>query len=767
LKFIFSSLLFLLIPIFSEGQKVALVLSGGGAKGLAHVSILKALEQNNIPIDYVVGTSMGAVIGGFYAAGYTPEEIEEIVLSKDFQSWVNGQAGDDYNYHYTSKDPDPTIFTIGLDVKESISASFKNTFANDAIINYKLTEYLAQASQISGNSFDSLFVPYRAIAAEIFTQEEIVLKDGLLSEAVRASMAVPFFYNPVRVKNDKLLFDGGIYNNFPVDVARKEFNPDIIIGVNVSTAAFQEYPYEEDEKLVDQNLFLYILNKSNLSLLNDQDIYVEPDLKGMNGADFAKVGQLLDSGHSAILKKIPEIKEKIEHRTDSLERLKKRTEFLGKAIPLNINSVQFRGFDSKQVMYLSNIFQLRKQSMLNMEDVRKSYFKLISEDFFNKVYPKISFDAYDSSYVFELTGSSDNSFKIDFGGYLTTRSFSELFLGFRFNTFNKNLAEHALQLYTGRFYQSINYYSRFNIPGKNLFYIEPQMTYNKWDYIDISDIILKDNIPSYFVQQNDLKLGINIGVPVGLKYKLIFSAFNINNGDQYSNTQELQSTDILDELKIDGLKTEITLSRNSLNRILYPDEGKRLALSATYFYGKERYSPGTTSISTESRKLNHSWIKLYLQLEEYYRISRKFYSGWLLESVFSTQPFFSNYQGTLLNTPAFYPLNESRTRILPELRSFKYIAGGLRSIYKPVKKIDIRLEGYIFKPLESLIEIEPQVPGIKSFDNSIHFVGTLNVVYHSPIGPVSLGMNYYSPLVSQWSVMLHIGYLLFNKRSIE
>jgi len=374
LKFIFSSLLFLLIPIFSEGQKVALVLSGGGAKGLAHVSILKALEQNNIPTDYVVGTSMGAVIGGFYAAGYTPEEIEEIVLSKDFQSWVNGQAGDDYNYHYTSKDPDPTIFTIGLDVKESISASFKNTFANDAIINYKLTEYLAQASQISGNSFDSLFVPYRAIAAEIFTQEEIVLKDGLLSEAVRASMAVPFFYNPVRVKNDKLLFDGGIYNNFPVDVARKEFNPDIIIGVNVSTAAFQEYPYEEDEKLVDQNLFLYILNKSNLSLLNDQDIYVEPDLKGMNGADFAKVGQLLDSGHSAILKKIPEIKEKIEHRTDSLERLKKRTEFLGKAIPLNINSVQFRGFDSKQVMYLSNIFQLRKQSMLNMEDVRKSYY---------------------------------------------------------------------------------------------------------------------------------------------------------------------------------------------------------------------------------------------------------------------------------------------------------------------------------------------------------------------------------------------------------
>ncbi len=743
------------------------MLSGGGAKGLAHVSILKELERHNIPIDYIVGTSMGAVIGGFYAAGYTPEEIEEIVLSKDFQNWVNGQAGDDYNYHYTSNDPDPTIFSIGLDVKESISASFKNTFANDAIINYKLTEYLAQASQISGNTFDSLFIPYRAIAADIFTQKEIVLKEGLLSEAVRASMAVPFFYNPVRVNNDKLLFDGGIYNNFPVDIARKEFNPDIIIGINVSTAAFQEYPYEEDEKLVDQNLFLYILNKSNPSLLNEQDIYVEPDLKGINGADFAKVAQLLDSGRSAIIKKIPEIEEKIIRRTDSIERLSKRTEFHGKTIPLSITSVQFRGFNSKQAVYLSNIFQLRKRSMLNSEDIRKSYFKLISEDFFNKVYPKISFNQADSSYIFELTGRSDNSFKIDFGGYITTRSFSELFLGFRFNTFNKNLAEHALQLYTGRFYQSINYFSRFSIPGKNLFYIEPKMTYNKWDYIDISDIILKDNIPSYFVQQNDLKLGTNIGVPVGLKYKLIFSGFYINNGDQYSNTQQLQSTDRLDELKFDGLKTGITLSKNSLNRILYPDEGDRLSLTASYFYGKERYSPGTTSTISESRNLNHSWIKFYLQMEKYYRISGKFYGGWLIESVFSTQPFFSNYQGTLLNTPAFYPLNESRTRIIPELRSFKYIAGGLRSIYKPVNNINIRLEGYVFKPLETLTEIEPQLPGVKSFDNSLHFTGTLNTVYHSPIGPVSLAMNYYSPLRSQWSVMLHIGYLLFNKRSIE
>lgn len=767
MRIIFSFLFLILLPNFISAQKVALVLSGGGAKGLAHLSVLKELEENQIPIDYIVGTSMGAVIGGFYAAGYSPQEIENIVLSKDFQNWINGQAGDYYNYHYVSKEPDPTFFTVELNVKESFSASFKNTIANDAIINFKLAEYLAGASQAAEYDFDDLFIPFRAIAAEIFTQEEIILSDGLLSEAVRASMAVPFFYNPVRVKNDRLLFDGGIYNNFPVDLAREEFSPDVIIGVNVSTPVFEEYPYDEDEKLVNQSLFLYLLNKSNPALLGKGDIYIEPDTKGMSATDFTKVRQLLDSGERAVLRKLPEIRKKIERRVGPDERIKNRAAFIKKEVPLQVSSIQFRGFKSQQNLYLSNLFQLRKKNELDLADIREGYYKLAAEDYFNKMFPKFRFDKMDSSYVFELQGSSDNSFKIDFGGYITSRNFSELFLGFRFNTLKRNLAEHAVHAYTGRFYQSIHYYSRFNIPGKDLFYIEPEVTYNNWDFIDISDILIEENSQSDFVQQNDLKAGLNVGIPVGNKYRMVLQAFYLNNGDQYSNTQELQSTDTLDRLRFDGARSGIVLSKNSLNSLLYPNEGERFEVRGSVYYGQERYTPGTTSLIATENQADHTWFTLGLTWEKYVPLNRKFFAGWEAESVISNQPFFSNYQGTVLNAPAFNPLNDSRTRIIPEFRAFKYLAGGVKGIYKPTKRIDVRLEGYLFAPISTLAEEEPQVPVENLLDGTVHFAGTLNGVYHSPIGPVSLSLNYYEPPGNHWSVMFHAGFLLFNKRSFE
>jgi NTE family protein len=767
LKIFFSFLLIILFPVLVQAQTVALVLSGGGAKGLTHVSILKELERQNIPIDYVIGTSMGAVVGGFYAAGYTPEEIETIVLSRDFQRWINGQSGDYYNNHFFSKDPDPTFFSIGLDVKESITASFKNTFANDAIINYKLSELLAQASQISGNDFDSLFIPFRAVASEIFRQEEIILKSGLLSEAVRASMAVPFFYNPVRVNNDMLLFDGGIYNNFPVDVARSEFNPDIIIGVNVSTPLFSEYPYDDDEKLVNSNLFMYLLNKSNPALLLEKDIYVEPDLKGMSGADFSKVVSLLDSGAAAIARKMPEIIKKIERRMDPEERQIKRQEFKAKSAYLSISSIQFRGFNPQQSIFLSNLFQLRKKSDLSMEDIRLGYYKLAAEDYFNRIYPRLSYDKIDSTFILELQGRGDNSLKVDFGGYITSRNFSELFLGFRFNTFKKYLAEHAIHAYTGSFYQSLNYYSRFIIPGKNLFYLEPLVTYNNWDFLNISDILLNENTESSFVQQNDLRAGINIGLPLGKKYRLVLQGFYLNNGNLYSNTSQLQSSDKLDELKFDGLRSGILLSKNSLNRILYPSEGEKFELETSLFHGKERYKPGTTSIVQEAREDEHSWIRFGMHYEKYISLGRKFSGGWLLESVISNQPFFSNYEGTILNAPEFNPLNDSKTRIIPEFRSFKYAAAGLRFIHNPSKRFDIRLEGYGFLPISHLFELESQVPEEAYFDGSFHFAGTLIAVYHTPVGPISLSLNYYEPLYNSWSIMFHAGFLLFNKRSMD
>ena len=271
MKYLASFIIFLLFYQPLSGQKVALVLSGGGAKGLAHVGVLKMLEEHEIPVDYIVGTSMGGVIGGFYAAGYSTTEIEQLVLQDDFQQWVGGELGENYHFYYSKSEEHAGILNLKLDVDSSLSINAN--LANDIAINFALAEFLAQASQRSNYNFDSLMIPYRTVAADIFTQQVVVLKSGRLNEALRATLSVPFFFRPLRLDN-KFLFDGGVYDNFPISVAREEFEPDVIIGVNVSTKVYDEYPYDEDEELIDESLLSMLLDKPDLKLLTDRDIYL-------------------------------------------------------------------------------------------------------------------------------------------------------------------------------------------------------------------------------------------------------------------------------------------------------------------------------------------------------------------------------------------------------------------------------------------------------------------------------------------------------------
>ena len=218
---IFTLLSFISISTFS--QKVGLVFSGGAAKGLAHVGVLKALEENEIPIDYVAGTSMGAIVGGCYAAGMSPGQIEEIVTSKAFLDWVNGRFEEGNQYYYFKKEEDASFVKLNLSLDSTFNFLLNTSLANDLSLNFALAEKLAQPAAIAKNNFDSLFVPLRVVASDIFTQTQVVIDSGALSDALRASQTVPFFYNPIRV-GGKYLFDGGVYNNFPVDVVQKAFH---------------------------------------------------------------------------------------------------------------------------------------------------------------------------------------------------------------------------------------------------------------------------------------------------------------------------------------------------------------------------------------------------------------------------------------------------------------------------------------------------------------------------------------------------------------
>ena len=155
-------------------QKVGLVLSGGGAKGLTHIGIIRALEENNIPIDYITGTSMGAIIGSLYAMGYSPDDMEELLKSEDFKRWYSGQIEEKYVYHFKKNVPTPEFFNIRFSFKDSLK-NFKPQFLPTSVVNpiqmnLVFVDLYARATASCKGDFDKLFVPFRCIASDVYNK---------------------------------------------------------------------------------------------------------------------------------------------------------------------------------------------------------------------------------------------------------------------------------------------------------------------------------------------------------------------------------------------------------------------------------------------------------------------------------------------------------------------------------------------------------------------------------------------------------------------
>ncbi|MEI6556694.1 MAG: patatin-like phospholipase family protein [Paludibacter sp.] len=280
-----------------DAQKVGLVLSGGGAPGIAHIGVIKALEENNIPIDYITGTSIGALIGGLYASGYSPDEMITFFKSSDFKKMKRFEIRFPKKYFLPTHIIQPQKVQKGLE---------------------KLTR---NATEYSAGNFDSLFVPYRCVASDVYRKELYIFSRGNLATSIRASMTFPFIFEAVKV-DDRLLFDGGIYNNFPADIMQQSFHPDFMIG---SVVAYNPPPANPNDILMQlQNM---IINKTNYYIPDTLGIVLNFDLKKRSMFDFSNIDSLVRIGYLETEKQIESIRMKVLRRITLKEINQKRVSF--------------------------------------------------------------------------------------------------------------------------------------------------------------------------------------------------------------------------------------------------------------------------------------------------------------------------------------------------------------------------------------------------------------------------------------------------------
>ncbi|WP_255611932.1 patatin-like phospholipase family protein [Marinobacterium arenosum] len=292
----------------SEGPRIGLALSGGGARGAAHIGVLRALEEQRIPIDYIAGTSMGSIIGGLYASGMSPDEIERALGSMDWKHIFSDEPPRQERSFRRKRDDDLYL----VKAKPGISDEGELKFPTGAIQGQKFDLALRQLtlSVSSETDFDHLRIPFRAVASDLATGTAVVIGSGDLATAMRASMSVPGAFAATEI-NGRLLVDGGITNNLPIDVVR-DMGADIVIAVDISTPYM---PAEEVDNLFSITAQLTsIMTRTNadrqIASLTERDILIIPELGDITSGDF-----------ESALKAIPRGREAAEAKRDRLAML--------------------------------------------------------------------------------------------------------------------------------------------------------------------------------------------------------------------------------------------------------------------------------------------------------------------------------------------------------------------------------------------------------------------------------------------------------------
>ena len=406
-------------------KKVGLVLSGGGAKGMAHIGAIKIIEEAGIPIDYVVGTSMGSIIGGLYSIGYTPEQMDSMVRKQDWGFLLSDQI----------LRKDMNMQEREADEKYVISVPFNKSAIQD------LTGGLIKGQNISNLfseltlgyhdslDFNKLPIPFACVSENIVKGEEYVFHDGVLSTAMRASMAIPGVFTPVRL-DSMVLVDGGVVNNYPVNVA-KQMGADVIIGVDVQSELRPANELENAGAILSQ--LIDLMGQDNyLKNLKETDVLIKVNVKGYSAASFTKnaVDSLIHRGivaAKAQQEALMELKKEIGLPAD-YRPIRKHT--YQPVEWIMIKDIHFKGLDEEDTEWVMNRCGLEENTFNSIERIEGATSIILA----NTSYSNISYNLLqnnDGTYDLNYTLNKKNESRINIGVRFDSEEIASLLINAR------------------------------------------------------------------------------------------------------------------------------------------------------------------------------------------------------------------------------------------------------------------------------------------------------------------------------------------------
>lgn len=757
-------LIFALSGTFVFGQRVGLVFSGGGATGFAHIGVLKALEEHDIPIDYITGTSAGALVGAMYASGFSPKEIELIALSDKFQLMSNGDLEEKHKYFINQEDEDAELVSYRFDKDSLVKHLLPTNLLNPTFLDLEMVQYLGRNPESAEANFDSLFVPFRCIASNIATKESISFSSGNLNQVVRASMTYPFFLSPIEI-DGQLLFDGGLYNNFPANEMYYEFDPDFIIGSNVS---YNEPPPSDDDVMSQvRNMFS---THSDYTLPCTDGIIIEPDLGDEVGTfEFDKIKRAIDIGYAATIAKIDSIKMFVSLRVSQEERRKSREIYRSRMKPIEVSEIEIVDVKSDEINYFKKKLiktKGKKPEVIDFSSLEYRYLRLFQSEQVQSMFPTIEENS-DSTYKMTVSIKKKKPLRLAFGGHYSSRPVNTGFLSLSYSDFRITPLTVYANAYFGKFYGSVKAGLKVYLPSRTTSYIEPIFVMNRWDYFRSFATFFEDVRPSYLIQ-NERFWSLRYHFPAGARSKITVDFTNGTNENRYYQTDNFTNLDTADYTSFLYYSPGIEYTMNKLNRKQWASAGSRVSFKSRFIHGIEHAVPGSTSANKIETNVFRNWVYLEASYLNYFMKRGAYRLGIYLEGAYSFQPFFSNYTSSLLMSHSFQPTPDSQTGFYNDFRSNKYTGGGLINIFTFKDMFDIRLEAYVIQPFYRILDDNGTAREGELFDGRFG-MASASIIYHSLIGPLRATLNYIpgTSILEPLNFQVSFGYVLFNNRALQ
>ncbi|MDR1096674.1 MAG: patatin-like phospholipase family protein, partial [Tannerella sp.] len=701
IRHLFYTALFFFVFSSATAQKVGLVLSGGGARGAAHIGVIKALEENNIPIDYITGTSIGAIVGSLYAMGYTPDEMLELMLSDEFGYWQIGQVEHDYTYYFKKPEDTPQFMNFSLNLKDStlIGGILPGSFISPIQMNQAFIALYAQSTAKAAWNFDNLFVPFRCMGADVYGKRSITFRNGDLGDAVRISMTLPFVFKPIW-KDGVPLFDGGIYDNFPIKAMKEDFAPDFILGSAVRGGGLKpsENPMSQIETM--------IMQKTDYVVPEEDGMLIEMRLPEVFILNFYKAKEVMQIGYDRTMAVIDTIKARVNREVPLDAVMARRKEYKESLPPLKFKNIYVTGVTDEQLYYITAQLRRNMDDEFTMDEFRRAYFKMLTYSKIKEIIPSAIYNWKNKTFDLYLSVRIKDEIKVSIGGNISSHQANQLFLGLEYQSLGEISADYNANFQMGNSFSGVSLDSRFFPSARMPGYIGLKLAYSNKSYSESQSLFYEDVMPA-FIKKREGFMRLRYGFPFRENSKMeVFAGLGMLT-DLYYQTSSFTGLDF-DVSKYGLFNTGFRFERNSLNFRQYPTVGRRQLLIAQYINGRESYRAGEKKNFSYYR--HHKNFRVKGMWQNFPAMKHRFNLGLMGEAVYSNGQFGANYTSSILHASAFTPTPHSKISFNEAFRANSYIAGGIIPVLKLNNTFHFRFEAYGFVPLRE-IQKEPYTIG--------------------------------------------------------